>query len=76
MSLQASFSNLRIERPVVIETTGHGAALAAAVGLNKLSIDDVKSFSKIEKTFEPDTDSYFTNKKSLWKNHQRINYLN
>ena len=43
--LQASFSDVKVERPEVIETTALGAALASAIGNNKIDIQDVKRFS-------------------------------
>ena len=73
--LQASFSDVTVERPEVIETTALGAALASAIGNNKIDIQDVKRFSRVEKRFEPTNEKYFKDKLTTWKNNQQRTYL-
>jgi glycerol kinase len=69
-TLQASFSNLIVERPSVIETTAFGAILAAAVGMNLIDMNSVKNSSTIESTFSPVDSKYFLKKKNTWKKNQ------
>ena len=73
--IQSSFSKLNIIRPTVIETTALGAALAAAVGVKKITINDVKSLWKVESTFKQESDQYYENKKTQWVNIQKNIYL-
>ena len=74
--IQACFSNLKVIRPNVIETTAFGAALAAAIGINLIDIDSIKSLWKHDKEFKSVDSEYYKNKKSNWKKYQKIIYLN
>jgi|TARA_B100000073_G_scaffold173196_1_gene143321 glycerol kinase len=47
MQIQADILNKGIRRPANIETTAYGAALAAAVGRNWLSVDDILGDRKL-----------------------------
>ena len=47
MQIQADILNKGIHRPANIETTAYGAALAAAVGRNWLSVDDILGDRKL-----------------------------
>jgi len=75
MELQASFSELKIIRPSVIETTAYGAALSAAVGLGIYSKADIKNKWKVNKEFKPSKDEYFDIKKTEWKRMIKKLYL-
>ena len=57
MQFQSSISNVKIERPEVIETTALGATYMAGlyVGYWK-NIKEIQKNSKIDKTFEPNID--------------------
>ena len=70
--MQSNFSRLTVQKPEVIETTAFGAALACALGLEKISIDDIKSFSKVEKEFLEEDISYYQEKKKKWKELQKF----
>jgi len=76
LEIQASFSNLTVIRPTVIETTAFGAALAAAVGNNDYKIKDVKQLWSAEKTFPPRVEvEYHQSKKKTWMDDQKKIYL-
>ena len=66
---QASLSGLEIVRPQVIETTAYGAALAAAVGSNLISLEDMQSLWKSEQSFHalPNDRDYCQKKLQQWK---------
>ncbi len=68
MELQATISETKIIRPKIIETTAFGAALAAAIGANLVTMDALKNIWKMEKEFLPNPDiaSYINTKKILW----------
>ena len=66
MEFQASFSNLKIIRPAVIETTAFGAACAAAIGANLMSKDDIRNSWKSDKEFTIQPSSYHAKKKDQW----------
>lgn len=69
LQLQANFSNMKITRPRIIETTAYGVAIGSLIGNEELSMSDVKELWKIDITMQPNTkDSYFNRKKSLWTN--------
>ena len=70
MEIQATISNLEIDRPEVIETTAYGAVLAAAVGLGKISLKDLGNMHKTEQKFNPSLkdSGYFKVKKTDWIN--------
>ncbi len=66
---QANFSDLEIIRPQVIETTAYGAALAAAVGSNLISVEEIQSLWKSERSFYPESSNqdYCQKKLQQWK---------
>ncbi len=74
--IQASFSNCKIIRPSVIETTAYGAALASAVGCGILTLNDLQNFWKSDAIFKASDKEYYIHKKKSWKNYQEIIYLN
>lgn len=68
LKMQASFSNLEVIRPKVIETTAYGAALASAIGNKKKSFSDVSSLWRKDVSFNPATNrEYFMRKDTLWQ---------
>ena len=73
-TLQSSFSKVIVERPMVIETTAFGAVLAALVGSNIITINSVKEYSIIEKSFSPSEEEYYPIKKQTWKQNQKTMY--
>jgi glycerol kinase len=68
MELQATYSETKIIRPKVIETTAFGAALAAAIGVGLVTINDLKNIWQKEKEFITNETYalYSQNKKILW----------
>jgi len=57
LELQASASNLRVERPTSLESTALGAALLAGLGAGEISsLDAIRSTWECEASFEPDDD--------------------
>ena len=70
--MQSNFSKITVQKPEVIETTAFGAALACALGLEKIGIKDVKSFSKVEKEYFVEDIIYYQQKKEKWKELQKF----
>jgi glycerol kinase len=66
MQIQSNFSNCKISRPEVIETTAYGAALGALVGLDRLTFKEIKDLRKIDKTFSPKPSEYSIKKLKEW----------
>ncbi len=68
MEMQSSFSEILINRPKNIETTAFGAITGSLIGNNDLKIEDVSNFWKLDKTFHPNNEKYYFEKKKKWKN--------
>ncbi|MCO4793811.1 MAG: glycerol kinase GlpK [Bacteriovoracaceae bacterium] len=68
MEIQSSISNCEIIRPVVIETTAYGAALASAIGKGTINFSDIKKLWKEDKTFKVDSSNtdYYSKKYNDW----------
>ena len=70
MNIQATLSRLNIIRPQVIETTAYGAALAAAIGIGKITFQEIDKLWNQDKVFRPGQDSkeddYFLIKTKQW----------
>jgi glycerol kinase len=68
MNIQASLSRLDIIRPKVIETTAYGAALAAAIGIGKISFEEISMLWDKDHVFVPDSanDEYYKTKIEQW----------
>jgi glycerol kinase len=66
MEIQAGFSNKRIIRPKVIETTAYGVALGSLVGTGNIQFSDIEKLWKEDQSFDPVEDAYFANKQSQW----------
>ncbi len=69
MEIQSTISQLDIIRPLNVETTSYGAALASAVGNRQLSIEEINKFWKIDKKFSPNASesSFYAKKFNQWK---------
>ena len=75
MQIQSNFSGLEIVRPALIETTGFGAACAAAIGIGDRKKEDILATWKEDRLFKPDTDlSYYKEKSKQWDNWVRKLY--
>jgi glycerol kinase len=77
MEIQSTILNAQVERPHVVETTGYGAALGAAIGLGTFDIKNIFEKVKIEKTFSPTENwkDFYIKKSSLWKKNFKNLYL-
>lgn len=67
LQMQSDFSELKIIRPKVIETTAYGAALAAAVGIGKVNFSDIKKLWQEDISLGPQTTDYHINKQEMWR---------
>lgn len=69
MHIQATLSQTEIIRPKVIETTAYGAALAAAVGVGALNIQDIPKLWQKDKSFDPrpSESAFYQRKQKQWK---------
>ena len=68
MQMQANFSDQKILRPKVIDTTAYGVAMGCLVALGKITIEEMPKFWKLEKEFNTEKNSYYPEKKKLWDN--------
>ncbi|MCB9060564.1 MAG: glycerol kinase GlpK [Halobacteriovoraceae bacterium] len=77
MENQATCSQMKIIRPKVIETTAYGAALAAAIGVDKLRIDEISTLWQQDREFLPNEKKkdYYDMKKGQWKDWIQKIYL-
>lgn len=75
MELQSNFSQTKIIRPKVIETTAFGAACAAAIGKGLHTKENIEKLWAEDKTFQPKLTPYFEKKTSQWKNTIKRLYL-
>ena len=66
MQFQANFSNKKILRPEVIDTTAYGVAMGALVGRGEINIEDLARHWKLQNEFQPQSDAYYSKKKDLW----------
>lgn len=68
MEIQATVSQTKIIRPVIIETTAYGAALASAVGHGLISTNDIAQLWQFDREFHADKRriDFYQNKKSQW----------
>lgn len=66
MQIQANFSNKKILRPEVIDTTAFGVAVGCLVAKGELEISDLSKSWKLEREFSAQADPYYPNKKQLW----------
>lgn len=75
LQLQANFSEMKITRPKVIETTAYGVALGALVGLGKITFEQLDSLWALDKSFLPENTDYFKTKGNQWKETLKRLYL-
>tara|TARA_R110000868_G_scaffold100128_5_gene275424 strand:+ start:21467 stop:22945 length:1479 start_codon:yes stop_codon:yes gene_type:complete len=77
LELQASFSELEVIRPKVIETTAYGAALAAAMGAGEVDLESIDKLWQEDKVFKPIASQldYARAKTSLWRKTIKNLYL-
>lgn len=75
MELQANYSQTKIIRPKVIETTAYGAACAAAIGKGLHTKEDIERLWSEDKVFNPQSSQYFLHKKEEWKKVIKRLYL-
>lgn len=66
MQMQANFSNQKILRPQIIDTTAYGVAIGCLVALGEIKIEDMHHFWKLEREFNPENNTYYPEKKILW----------
>ena len=66
MQFQANFSNKKILRPEVVDTTAYGVAMGALVGRGEINIEDLARHWKLQNEFQPQSDAYYAKKKDLW----------
>ena len=66
MQFQANFSNKKILRPEVVDTTAYGVAMGALVGRGEINIEDLARHWKLQNEFQPQSDAYYSKKKDLW----------
>ncbi|OIQ18316.1 MAG: glycerol kinase [Bacteriovorax sp. MedPE-SWde] len=73
MQIQSEISKIPIVRPTVIETTAYGAALAAAIGANLITMDSIRTIWKEDKKFISSNDNtnsnYFSYKEQQWDSY-------
>ncbi len=75
MQLQANFSDKKILRPQVIDTTAFGVAVGCLVGKGEVSIEEMGKYWKLEKEFTPEKNAYYPGKKKLWDETIKRLYL-
>ncbi len=67
MQSQANFSEVKIIRPKVIETTAYGVALGSLVGLGQLDFGEIDKLWKEDKSFDyQPSETYYKTKKEQW----------
>lgn len=69
MQYQSNFSDMKIVRPQIIETTAYGVALGALIGAEKLEMSQIDQLWQEEKSFTPQRKAYFLEKKGKWGNY-------
>lgn len=66
--IQANISDLTIKRPKILEMTGYGAALAAAIGAGIKDLEQIDRLISWDRSFSPHHEQAFYRKKQLqWK---------
>lgn len=66
MQMQANFSDKKILRPEVTDTTAYGVAMGALVSRGEIKISELGKLWKLEKDFNPTDEKYYPNKRELW----------
>lgn len=77
LEMQATFSQLNVIRPKVIETTAYGAALAAAMGLGSVDLASIDKLWQEDRIFVPVKSQleYTEKKNKLWQTTLKRLYL-
>ena len=75
MQMQANFSQKKILRPKVIDTTAFGVAVGCLVGKGEVAIENMGDYWKLEKEFTPENNAYYSSKKTLWDETIKRLYL-
>ncbi len=75
LQLQANFSQMKITRPSVIETTAYGVALGALIGTGKINLNQLDNLWKLDKSFTSEKNEYFSKKSSQWTQTVKRLYL-
>lgn len=77
LELQATFGEMQVVRPKVIETTAYGAALAAGLGLGIVSFETIDKLWEEDRIFNSIESqiSYCKMKNNLWQNSIKKLYL-
>ena len=66
--IQSDVSGLTVQRPQIIETTAYGAALAAAIGAEAMSLQGVERCLATDQEFSPGPETiFYQNKKNQWQ---------
>ena len=70
LELQATFGEMQVVRPKVIETTAYGAALAAGLGLGIVTFETIDKLWEEDRVFNSIESqvSYCKMKNALWQN--------
>lgn len=66
MEMQANFSEKKILRPEVTDTTAYGVAVGTLVARGEIKIDELGKLWKLEKEFSPSGNKYYAGKRDLW----------
>ena len=74
MEIQANFSDKKIIRPKIIETTAYGVCIGSLIGINLISFEQLSTLWKIDKEFIPNSSDYYEKKKSMWTDYIEKNF--
>jgi len=66
MQMQANFSDSKILRPQIVETTGYGVILGSAMQNGSLKFSELKKEFELDKEFVNENDSYYCEKRKKW----------
>ncbi len=76
LQTQANFSKVVVNRPSIIETTAFGVALGCLVKMGVVKMDELKSIWKLDKSFSPQENlTYYEKKYSQWNRFIQAYYL-
>lgn len=67
MQIQSNFSQSKIVRPKVVETTAFGVILGSALASGDLSLKEISKEVEIDCAFEAEKQNYYKNKRNKWK---------
>ena len=75
MQIQSNFSNKKIIRPKVIETTAYGVALGSKIGIGEMSFDQIDKLWQEDQVFDTQDISYYQEKSIQWNELIKKIYL-